>query len=254
MRRSRFPGHQRNSRNHRRERRETGSLQGGDHDTHPRREQLARAYGIEAFTQVEEIRYTFNAKIGERVISRRWSWMPQIDQVVFLGTEEQGGTVAYDRAGLSPRSSELIRKVDPWFINDNYWLIFPLRLYWDRSATVTAEEAPALLPIGTGRAKRLVVRYPSNEGYTPGDIYELFVDKSDRIVQWIYRKGGEPTPTRIATWEDYRRAGPLTLALDHRGADEGFRVWFTDVAVRFRVWFTDVAVRLAGRPEWIPAE
>ncbi len=209
----------------------------------PVREQLARAYGIQEFTQVEEIRYTFNAKIGDRVVSRRWAWMPQTDRVTFLGTEEQGGTVVYDRADLGPPSNELIKKVDPWFVNDNYWLIFPLRLFWDRSAAVTADEAPAPLPIGTGRAKRLVVSYPSNEGYTPGDVYELFVDKSDRIVQWIYRKGGDPKPTRITTWEDYRRAGPLTLVLDHRGADEGFRVWFTDVAVR-----------LTGRPEWIPAK
>lgn len=209
----------------------------------PARERLARAYGIQEFGQVEEIRYTFNAKIGERVVSRRWAWMPQADRVTFLGTDEQGGTVAYERAGLGPQSNELIRKVDPWFVNDNYWLIFPLRLFWDRSAVVTVDQTPAALPIGTGQARRLVVSYPTNEGYTPGDVYELFVDKSDRIVQWIYRKGGDPTPTRIATWQDYRRAGPLTLSLDHRGADDGFRVWFTDVAVR-----------LAGRPEWIPAK
>ena len=65
------------------------------------------------------------------------------------------------------------------------------------------------LPIGTGKARRIVVSYPTNEGYTPGDVYELFVDDSDRIVQWVYRKGGDPKPTRITTWEDYRKVGPL---------------------------------------------
>jgi len=74
-------------------------------------------------------------------------------------------------------------------------------------------------------------------------VYELFVDKSYRIVQWIYRKGGDPTPTRVTTWEDYKRVGPLTLALDHKSADG-----------KFRVWFTDVAVRLAGKSDWIPAK
>jgi hypothetical protein len=118
-----------------------------------------------------------------------------------------------------------------------------LRLYWDQSATVTVDEAPLNLPIGTGQAKRLTVRYPANEGYTPGDVYELFVDSSDRIVQWIYRKGGDPKPTRITTWEDYKKVGPLTLSLDHNSHDGAFRVWFTDVAVR-----------LAGKSEWVMAK
>jgi hypothetical protein len=132
--------------------------------------------------------------------------------------------------------------VDPWFVNDNYWLIFPLRLAWDQSATVAADASPAPLPIGTGQARRLVVRYPSNEGYTPGDVYELFIGASERIEQWIYRKGGDPQPTRITTWEDYRRVGPLTLSLDHRGPDGSFRVWFTDVGVR-----------VSGQSGWMPA-
>jgi hypothetical protein len=121
-------------------------------------------------------------------------------------------------------------------------LIFPLRLYWDRSATVTADDAPANLPIGTAKARRIVVSYPTTEGYTPGDVYELFVDDSDRIVQWVYHKGGNPTPTRITTWEDYRKVGPLQLSLNRMGPDASFRVWFTDVAVR-----------LAGKSDWDPA-
>jgi len=204
------------------------------------REQLADAYGLKNFEQVEELRYTFNVQLPDRVISRVWSWEPKKDRVTFRGTAEQGGTVEYERSILAGPASEPVRKVDPWFVNDNYWLIFPLRLAWDQSATVAADASPAPLPIGAGQARRLVVRYPSNEGYTPGDVYELFVDKSNRIVQWIYRKGGDRTPTRVTTWEDYRKAGPLTLSLDHKSADG-----------KFRVWFTDVAVRLTGKPDWI---
>jgi hypothetical protein len=159
--------------------------------------------------------------------------------VTFKGTPEQGGTVVYERAVLAGQPGEQIKKVDPWFVNDNYWLIFPLRLYWDQSATVVEDEAPVNVPIGSGKARRLVVTYPKTEGYTPGDVYELFIDNSGRISQWIYRKGGDPKPTRVTTWEDYRREGPLTLSLDHNSPDGSFRVWFTDVAVR-----------LAGRPEW----
>jgi hypothetical protein len=205
------------------------------------RAQLADAYGLSNFDQVEELRYTFNVKLPDKVVSRAWSWEPKNDRVTFRGTAEQGGTVAYERSVLAGQASEQVKKIDPQFVNDNYWLLFPIRLCWDQSATVTVDEAPMNLPIGTGQAKRMMVKYPGNEGYTPGDVYELFIDGSGRIAQWIYRKGGDPKPTRITTWEDYRKVGPLTLSFDHKSADGVFRVWFTDVTVR-----------LAGSSEWFP--
>ncbi len=206
------------------------------------RVQIAEAYGLKKFGDVEEMRYTFNVKLPDRVVSRSWTWEPKADRVTFRGTAEQGGTVAYERSVLAGKPDEPIKKIDPQFVNDNYWLIFPLRLFWDQSATVTADEAPMKLPIGTGQSKRLVVRYPANEGYTPGDVYELFIDDTGRIVQWIYRKGGDPQPTRITTWEGYQQIGPLLLSLDHKSPDGSFRLWFTDVAVR-----------LTGRTDWITA-
>ena len=206
------------------------------------RDRLADAYGIKNFDQVEELRYTFNVKIGDKVIRRSWSWEPKTDRVTFMGTAEQGGTVSYERAILTGQPTEQVKKLDPAFVNDNYWLIFPLRLYWDGSATVVEDDAPANLPIGTGKANRIVVTYPKTEGYTPGDVYELYVNDSYRIVQWVYRKGGGPKPTRITTWEDYHKIGPLELSLNRQGPDAGFRVWFTDVAAR-----------LEGKSDWIPA-
>jgi len=214
------------------------------------RDRLAEAYGIRKFDNVEELRYTLNVKLPDRTVSRSWSWEPKKDRVTFKGTAEQGGTVAYDRSALAQQPTEQVKKVDAAFVNDNYWLIFPLRLFWDKSAAVTAYQAPVKLPIGTGQAQRLVVKYPDSEGYTPGDVYELFIDKSGRIVQWIYRKGADLRPTnltwdnyKVTTWEDYKKAGPLTLSLTHNTADG-----------RIRIWFTDVAVRLAGKSDWIMAK
>jgi hypothetical protein len=203
---------------------------------------LAETYGLRGFDQVEEMRYTFNVRLPDRVVSRSWAWEPKTDRVTYRGTAEQGGPLVYERSVLAGQPDERIRTIDPQFVNDNYWLLFPLRVYWDRSADVAADPEQLPLPIGAGRAKRLVVRYPTNEGYTPGDVYELFIDDSGRIAQWIYRKGGDPKPTRITTWEGYQQVGPLTLSLDHRSADGSFRVWFTDVAVR-----------LTGQPDWITA-
>jgi hypothetical protein len=203
---------------------------------------LAGAYGAGNAAQVEEMRYTFNVKIGDTVVRRAWSWEPREDRVTFNGTSEQGGRVSYARAALGDQPSDPLKKVDAWFINDNYWLIFPLRLNWDPTVRVTEDPAPAALPLGGGTGSRVLVSFPPSGGYTPGDVYELFLDNSGRIIQWIYRKGGDPKPTRMSTWEEHRQLGPLVVSLNRQGPD-----------ANFRVWFSDVAVRLKGQKEWVAA-
>jgi hypothetical protein len=196
------------------------------------RQKLAEAYGINGFNQIEQIRYTFNVQLGEKNVSRSWIWEPKIDQVTFnAGSNAQ--PVVYARSKISAVSSDNLKKIDGWFINDNYWLLFPIHLAWDRQAK-GEDIGMAKLPIGEGKARCLVVTYPPEGGYTPGDVYELFLDDSFRVIQWVYRKGGSTVPTRIATWEDYRKVGPLLLSLNRQGADKNFRVWFTDVAVKIK--------------------
>jgi len=39
-------------------------------------EKLAKAYGLDSFGQIEAIRYTFNAELGERDVARSWTWEP----------------------------------------------------------------------------------------------------------------------------------------------------------------------------------
>jgi len=42
-----------------------------------------------------------------------------------------------------------------------------------------------------------------------------------------------------------KKAGPLLVALDHRGTGDGKPL---------RIFFTDVAVKLAGSDTWVPAQ
>ena len=65
-------------------------------------------------------------------------------------------------------------------MNDNYWLIFPFHVYWDTSATVT-DEGMQKLPLGKGSADKVVVKYPSGGGYTPGDTWTLYVGTDGRV-------------------------------------------------------------------------
>jgi hypothetical protein len=206
------------------------------------RRKIAAAYDIQAFDQVAQIRYTFNVQLGDKRIERHWTWWPHQDRVEFRPDGDAGRAVRYARADLKSDPSGDLKDLDPKFINDQYWLLFPYHLVWDRQTTVEAV-GERELPIGTGKAACVVVTYPPSGGYTPGDVYELFLDEQSRLVQWIYRRGGAAEPTRIATWEAHRNIGPITLALDHRGPDD-----------RFRVWFTDVGVKLNGADHWIAAD
>jgi hypothetical protein len=136
-------------------------------------------------------------------------------------------------------------EIDPAFINDQYWLLFPLHLSWDSSAKVE-ETGMHKLPLGKGSAGRVVVTYPSAGGYSPGDTWELFVGTDNRIQEWIYRLGGSAKPTLVTSWEDYKKAGPLLVSLDHRGMREGKPV---------RIFFSDVSVKLVGGANtWVNAQ
>jgi len=194
------------------------------------RQRIALSHGIGLFDQVEQIQYTFNVKFGDKGVNRFWIWEPKTDKVTFKAGDSEEYTT-YNRKEISDAASEKLKKIDSWFINDNYWLLFPYRIAWDGRVKVE-DIGSHPLPMGEGSAKCVVVTFPSTGGYTPGDVYELFLDNDYKLAQWVYRRGGSSESGRTATWEDYRHVGPLTLSLAHQGEDQNFRLWFTTVGVR----------------------
>ena len=204
------------------------------------RHRIAASYGIDGFNQVEQIQYTFNVKFGDKSVNRFWIWQPKVDKVTFkAGNSEE--SITYNRKEIGDTTSEKIKKIDAWFINDNYWLLFPYRVAWDNQVKVE-DIGSQTLPMGGGSAKCVVVTFPSTGGYTPGDVYELFLDNEYKLTQWVYRRGGAAESARNATWEDHRQVGPLTLSLMHQGKDGNFRLWFTNVGIK-----------MAGATGWMTA-
>lgn len=210
-------------------------------------EQLAKAYGLDSFGQIEAIRYTFNLDLGALKLSRTWVWEPKADRVSYEGKDKAGKPVkaTYVRSQISSAPANVKDEIDPAFNNDNYWLVFPFHVYWDTSAAVT-DKAAQKLPLGKGSATLVSVKYPSEGGYTPGDTWELYVGTDDRVREFIYRRGGPKKPSVvITTWADYKKAGPLLVAVDHRGTADGKPV---------RIFFSDVAVKLVGSNNWDNAQ
>ena len=214
----------------------------------PIAEQMAKTYGLDAFGQIEGIRYTFTAQLpGGVKLSRSWEWNPKTDTVSYQGKDKAGKPVkvTYQRSQLGSQSDAVKNQIDPAFINDQYWLLLPFHVIWDGSATVT-DTGMHKLPIGNGVAERLVMKYPSHGGYAPGDTWELYVGADKRVEQMVYRRGGTGEPHLvIATWAGYKKAGPLLISTDHRGTADGKPV---------RISLSDVSVKLAGSDDWIKAQ
>ena len=210
-------------------------------------EQIAKTYGLDSFGQIEAIRYTWNAQFPGVNVSHSWVWEPKTNKVSYDGKDKDGKPVkvSYMRSELGSQPDSVKNEVDPSFVNDNYWLLFPLHAYWDTSATVT-DQGVKQLPQGNGSAELVVVKYPSEGGYTPGDTWELYVGKDNRVEQFVYRRGGPRKPSVVvATWEGYKKAGPLLIATDHHGTADGNLI---------RIFISDVSVKLAGSEKWINAQ
>lgn len=211
-------------------------------------EKIAKTYGLDSWDKIEGIRYTWTGEIpGVFKLSRIWEWNPKTTQVSYEGKDKDGKPVkvTYKRSELAGQPDMVKNEVDPGFINDNYWVLFPLHAYWDTSATVI-DQGTFNLPQGSGTAELVPVKYPADSGYTPGDTWDLYVGKDNRVVFFDYHRGGAKPPSRVlATWVGYKKAGPLLFATEHRGSADG---------KPFHLVISDVAVKLTGADTWIKAQ
>lgn len=215
----------------------------------PIAEQIAKAYGLDSFGQIEAIRYTWNGEIpGVFKLSHTWEWEPKTGKISYEGKDKDGKPVkvTYVSSQLNSQPDSVKNEVEPAFVNDNYWLLFPFHAYWDSSATVT-DQGIHKLPVGSGSARLVSVKYPREAGgYTPGDTWDLYVGKDNRVQQMVYHRGGDKKPTLVTvTWTGYKKAGPLLISTEHRGTADGKSL---------HISITNVAVKLAGSDKWVEAQ
>ena len=214
----------------------------------PIAEQLAKTYGLDSFGQIEAIRYTFNLEFPGVNVARSWVWQPKTGQVSYEGKDKDGKLVkaTYVRSQLKRQPANVKDEIEPAFVNDQYWLVFPFHAYWDSSADVQ-DLGVQKLPLGKGSARRVAVKYPPEAGgYAPGDTWELFVGSDGRVEEFIYHRGGPGKPSVvITTWAGYKKAGPLLISTDHSGTADGKPM---------RLFFSNVSVKLVGSDTWVDAQ
>jgi hypothetical protein len=211
-------------------------------------EKVAKTYGLDSWNQIEAMRYTWNLQLGTLSISRTWEWEPKTTRVSYQGKDKEGKPVKvmYKRSELGSQPEMVKNEVDPGFINDNYTLLFPLKAYWDTTPDVI-DAGMYNLPVGSGSSELVAVKYPAEGGgYTPGDTWELYVGKDNRVEYFVYHRGGAKKPSLLfATWGGQKKAGPLLLSTDHRGFADGKPI---------RVFYSDVAVKVTGSDAWMKAQ
>jgi hypothetical protein len=209
--------------------------------------QIAQTYGLDSFGQIEALRYTWNLEAPGFKLSRSWVWQPKSDQVSYEGKDKSGNPVkvTYPRSQVDTQPANVREEIDPAFVNDQYTLLFPMHVYWDSWADVR-DMGMQKLPLGEGSARQVVVKYPSEGGYTPGDTWELYIGSDKRVQQFAYHRGGTGKPKLvIATWEGYKKAGPLLISTNRPGPADGNPA---------RVFYSDVAVKLVGSDTWVSAQ
>ena len=212
-------------------------------------DQIAKTYGVDSWGQIEAIRYTWNGEIpGVFKLAHSWIWEPKTGQVSYEGKDKDGKPVkvTYNSNQLSSQSDQVKNEIEPAFINDQYWALLPFHVVWDTSATVT-DDGMQKLPMGAGSAKRVTVKYPQEAGgYTPGDTWELYVGKDNRVQVLVYHRGGTRKPSLVtAKWTAYKKAGPLLFSTDHPGTADGKPL---------HIFLSDVAVKVTGSDKWVEAK
>src|SRR3954470_3235540 len=91
-------------------------------------EQIAKTYGLDSYGQIEAIRYTWNGEIpGLFKVAHKWEWEPKTGKISYEGADKEGKPVkvSYIESQFSSQPDSVKNEVEPAFVNDNYWLIFP---------------------------------------------------------------------------------------------------------------------------------
>jgi hypothetical protein len=177
-------------------------------DAQAKLDELCSTSGLNTLMSKNRLKFTFNAKLTNRSVSRSWDW------------DIQNNTVKMDGKSMDVK--------DQKFVNDCYWLIFPLMAHFSRDQVDLTLEEQVKSPLSGTLSSELKVAYKGDFGYTPQDAYKLYINEQGNIIEWAFLKSGKEPAARINHWKDYQNVDGVTLSLDRPG-ENGFRIWFTDV-------------------------
>ena len=131
------------------------------------------------------------------------------------GEVKRGGVFVGD--SLKP---EMLSNALKIWINDSYWLVMPFKLK-DSGVTLKLKGESTTQ---SGIDCHVLTLTFSEVGVTPGNKYDVWVDKEDHLVkQWAYyRDASQDTANFIRPWDNYQKVGNLLISADRSdGAGPG---------------------------------
>ncbi len=178
-------------------------------------QKVAQKAGIDNWSEVKSIDFTFNVdRNGETLSKRSWKWQPKTDQVTLISKNE---TISYHR---NMALDSLALSADRAFINDSYWLLPQFKLIWDEGTTITYPDE-----------KTITIAYGNQGGYTPGDRYDLTINDDYKVTSWDYYPAGKREPAMTTSFENYQNFNGLVIAQEHKNEDGSLNIRFSDIAV-----------------------
>jgi hypothetical protein len=195
---------------------------------------IARVAGMKDFSNIMEIDFTFSVKAPSGKVVRQWQWFPRTDDVIFSGKNPKGKKemVTYSRKAVADtRPEALVHTIDAWFVNDCYWLLFPYFLANDPQKRVTRNNS-AVMPISGKWATGVTVEYYKPDPKRPGNKFELFVDSTYLIKEWVFYPYESFKAVSANKWENYSKIGPFMVSLNRPAKDsKGMAVKMSHVKI-----------------------
>jgi len=184
---------------------------------------IADTYGYQSWEDVEQISFTFNVDRPTRKSARSWQW--DVKNSLVRSTIDTA-TVQYNKQQVD----STMMGIDARFINDSYWLLFPFKLVWDRDSFTYKVEDTDAVSNKEAIQRKVTISYGDSGGYTPGDIYEFYVDSKYHITEWTWRKSNDSVARIRTKWAPPKNFNGLWLTTHHQGEDE-LSIYFSGVEV-----------------------
>jgi hypothetical protein len=195
---------------------------------------IARVAGMNDLSNIVEIDFTYSEKTPSGKVVRQWQWFTKTEDVIFTGKSPDGkkGTVTYSRKAVADTRPEAqVHTIDAWFVNDCYWLLFPYFLAHDPQKRVTRNNS-AIMPISGKWATGITVEYYKPDPRRPGDKFELFVDSTYQIKEWLFYPYESLKAISANKWESYRKIDTFVVSLDRPAKDsKGIAVKISNVKI-----------------------
>lgn len=195
------------------------------------KQDLIAAHGFDKFDQIKEIQFAFKARIAVIHKDRYWKWNTKTNVVTLMDSD--GKTkVEYDRDDLATLGDEA-KETEKDFINDSFWLAWPLHLSWNDQVQVR-ELGMKTDPLTDKTRRCIEIDYSTTEGgFTPGDRYELYFDEGDlKPESWAYYPAGKDDPKIVCSWEDYTTINGFSFSQTHENSNGLFKLKLEEITVK----------------------